>query len=255
MLNTPEFYVGILLTALVNTIIAGVALMFFVFLARRWSGLQDDMRAYGLFYLLTAAAWFWIATRYVMVGVGYEGVWILRISQITQTLLVFTGPPILYYVGRRLFEKDVVAKTLALLSFCAASVSVYFLLQPHGIGTPHIEFFSADAPINSISLRIFISEVALIAMMLLCDLVSRLYAWFQSRDKKVLYAALYSFGVLVYVAIGGIDQMKLLTGGFLVVFRTLYAAAFLFTYVVIVKRESLEESYFTIEEEGHAVAE
>ena len=255
MSNASEFYVGILLTALVNTIIAGVALMFFVFLARRWATLQDDMRAYGLFYLITAAAWFWIATRYIIVGVGYEGAWVTRISQITQTLLVFTGPPLLYYAGRRLFNKSVIAKALAFLSFGAASVSVYFLLQPWGIGVPRIEFFSADAPINALSLRIFISEVALIAIMLFFDLASRLYAWSQSKDTKVLYTALYSFGVLVYVAIGGIDQMKLLTGGFLVVFRTLYAAAFLFTYVIIVKREALEESYFTVEEESQSTAE
>jgi hypothetical protein len=248
-MGISHIYIGILFTAVVNVIIAITATTFFIFLVRRWDALEDEMRAYCIFYFLTAIAWFWIAIRYTMMGMGYAGPLIMIISKITQSFLVFTGPPLLYYVGYRIFHKRTGACILSLVAFLFSSVSAYLLWQPQGIGLPHIEFFSADAPINKTSLLIFVSEVVFIAILLSYDLMSRLYRWTKSRSTKALYTALYSSGVLVYVAIGGIDQIKLFTGGFLVAFRVLYAAAFLFTYIIIVKRESLEDDYL-IEEEA-----
>ncbi len=244
MIEGSQIHIGILFTAMVSMIIASAATIFFVFLMRRWRTLEAEMRAYAIFYLLTATAWSWITLRYILIGNGYDGVWIIRISQITQSLLVSTGAPLLYYVGRRIFHDPLVAKILSLVASGAAVTSIYLLFQEGGVLRPRIEFFSADGPINKISLLIFVSIVATIACLLAYDIGSRLYAWSKNRNIRTLYTALYSSGVLVYVAIGGLDQIKILTGGFLVVFRALYAASFLFTYIVIVKRESLEEDYF-----------
>src|SRR3989338_7502135 len=96
--------IGIVFHAMTTAIIAVIASAFVVFLVRRWRTLDHVRRAYAGFWIVTMLVWSAITVRYFMIGMGYWGGEISAVDRFIQSMVFFTGPPLYYYAGLRLFR-------------------------------------------------------------------------------------------------------------------------------------------------------
>ena len=244
---TTTIQTGLLFHALVAVLIAMVAAVFVVFLSRRWKSLDRARHAYTGFWVVTALVWSAIAARYFMIGMGYWGGEISFLDIFIQSAVFVTGPPLFYYAGLRVLQHRWAAVALALVSCVFTAMGIYFILQPEGIVRVAVTGFSAETNLNPVSYSIFISNIAILVILMVYDLLSRLRQWFAQRNDALFYDALYSAALLVYVGLGGIDNSKIFLEWELVILRICYIAAFLFAYRVIVEHE-LAQEHFLIED-------
>ena len=242
--------VGIVFNALVSGIVALISLAFSFFLFARWRKLDTSLRAYTWFWVMTMFVWMFSAARYIYIGTGffdpysaYDGSLVHIGDVIIQGSVFFTGPPLFYYVAMRVFGEENIASAASITSFILGVGAFWFIVQPQGLSKPMFTYFSADASINTVSLVIFGTQIAILFLMLLYDSISKLRLWRATSDKNLLFYALYSVSLLVYVVLGGIDQSKMILDWPLIVFRTLYGGAFLMAYLTIIQHEAHQEEF------------
>lgn len=237
--------IGIVFNALACGIVASVALVLVIFLQRRWIHLDLTMRAFAWFWLFTSLLWIFVSIRYIFVGFGHTSAWIGYLDINAQAAIFFTGPALFYYVIMRVFKNERTANILSSFSFILALISLWFVLEPSGLPVRDVTDFSADSTINSTSFAIFSVQIGALLFLLLYHISSSRRRWWQNQDPSLLYEALYSFSILIYLIIGSIDESKIITGWPLVAFRLLYSGAFMFAYLVIRQDEEAQRNYFT----------
>jgi hypothetical protein len=240
-------HIGILFHSFVVFIVACVAAAFSVFLFRRWRRLDEAMRAYGWFWVFTFFVWSGIALRYFMIGVGKWDISINANEIFIQSAVFFTGPPLFYYAGLRVFKNQFVAGVLGTLSLVLGFNALVFLMQPGGLLRLEITDFSADTLLNPMSQIIFSSQIVVLVLLYIYDIGARLLLWYRGGDSSSFYNSFHSLVLILYVVLGGIDNSHIIMDWPLVVFRLLYAAAFLFGYIVINKEDAAKEKYLVCE--------
>jgi uncharacterized membrane protein YhaH (DUF805 family) len=87
----------------------------------------------------------------------------------------------------------------------------------------------------------------LILFFLLVDIGVTVRRWRHDRYPGASYEVLYSAAIVVYLALGSIDESKVLVDWPLVVFRMLYAGAFLAVYLTMAQEEASRTSYLATE--------
>jgi len=242
------FSIGILFNALVSSIVAGSAMALAVFLFKRYGRLNIIMRSYAWFWFFTVLVWITLSVRYALIGFGLASHWINYFDIALQIAVFGGGAPLVFYVGLRVFEDKKAAGILAIASIFSIVAAIWLILQPGGLVVQETTFFTSESIINTGSLIIFNVEGAIILFFLTYDTAMRLRRWHADHNEaKIFYEALYSLAIMIYLFLGIIEQSGLVTDWILVVFRILYAAAFLFVYVVITQYEAAGEIYLTEE--------
>lgn len=240
--------VGIIFNALVSFIVGAISFAFVFFLFRRWERSDIVMRTSAWFWLMTMLLWIFSAIRYALIGFGYFSTYyysaVYWYDMVIQAAIFFTGPPLFYYIGLRVFHRLHIAQWLSWASFFLAVFAMFFVLRPNGISEPDITYFSADSRVNMISLTMFAAEVAVGIGLLIYDLFIRMRLWFVDRSVTTLYDAMYSGPLLVYLILGALDQSKIFIDWPTIVYRLLYSTAFLMTYIMIIQQDALREEYF-----------
>ncbi|HEY4497413.1 MAG TPA: hypothetical protein VJC20_01500 [Candidatus Paceibacterota bacterium] len=242
-----EIKIGILFHSMTTAIIAVISLAFVVFLIRRWRALDDVRRAYTGFWIVTMLVWSAITARYFMIGMGYWGGDINAVDRFIQSMVFFTGPPLYYYVGLRLFSDKRAAIALATASLIFSIIGMRFVLREDGLVRVAITNFSTETNLNPTSYQIFLSNIVMLVVLIAYDFFLRIRQWIARRDIVFLYDALYSAALLVYVGLGGIDNSKIFLEWGLVILRIFYSAAFVFAYSVIIGHTFAQDN-FLIEE-------
>lgn len=245
-------HIGILFHGFVVLIVALIALAFLFFLFRRWSRLDEAMHAYGWFWMFTFLVWVGISIRYFMIGGGWWDFSINANEVFVQTAVFFTGPPLFYYAGLRVFKNQFVAGVLGSFSLIMGFNAIVFVMQPGGLVRSDATNFTADTILNHTSQILFSFQIFILVLLFLYDIVSRLIAWRRAREATLFYNALYSLVLVIYVALGGIDNSHIIVGWPLVIFRLLYAGTFLFGYILITKEDAAGENYLIPDEGPHA---
>jgi len=242
--------VGIMFNAFVSGIVASIAFAFGIFLFRRWKKLDDSMRAYAWFWIMTMIVWASSSVRYLIVGLGffnpgdaYYGSSIHYFDILLQGSIFFTGPPLFYYAGSRIFKNYRVAQALSALSFIIGIAALRFLIGENGITAPQFTYFSADSSITRYLFMVFTAQAAVILLMLLYDTANNLRLWWTTGGIRFRFFALYSLIIVIYTVLGSIDQSKIVIDWPLVLFRLLYSAAFLMAYITVTEHEASEEEY------------
>jgi hypothetical protein len=155
------------------------------------------------------------------------------------------GPALFYFVSVRTLQlKSYFSFIFAVPSLCLTLWSFVLLWGGSGVTTPHITYFSADSVVSKQLFYIFGVQIAILLPLLCYDVFLHYRMW--RRDKALIekYRVFHATALIVYLALGTIDQSKIVVGWPLVVFRMFYSAAFLFVYIVISRYESDKESYF-----------
>ncbi len=242
--------IGILFNALVAATVSATALALTYFLWRRRARLDSAMHAYTWFWWFTVLVWAGSAFRYTLISMGYFGMGVKYLDATIQTAVFFTGPSLFYYVSLRVFGSERVAKITSGLSVLLGIVALYFVLRPDGIPIRDVTYFSAEGTINQKSFLIFSLEAGAILVLLIYDMVHRLLEWHHEQRRAALYHALYSGSVVLYIMIGSIDESKVITDWPLIIFRMLYAGAFLLVYLFITLDEASQETYLLTRDWG-----
>ncbi len=242
--------IGILFNALVCATVAASALALTIFLFRKRASLDSAMHAYAWFWWFTVLVWVCSSIRYLIVSFGYAGTWIQYLDIIIQSTVFFTGPPLLYYAIARVFRNAKLSNIAAVGSVVLGLVAMWFILQPHGMPVLDVTYFSAEATANATSFFIFALEAGSILLLLLVDVTRRFNNWRRERSRASIYQALYSLSVVVYLIIGSIDESKIITDWPIIVFRMLYAGAFLLAYLIITQDEASQEEYLVTRDWG-----
>ncbi len=246
--------IGILFHSCVVFLVACVAAAFAAFLFYRWRRLDEAMRAYAWFWVFTFLVWIGITIRYFMIGMGWWDSNINPNEFFVQSAVFFTGPPLFYYAGLRVFKDQFIAGVLGAVSLILGFNALVFLMQPGGLLRLEIANFSADTVLNPTSQAIFSVQIIVLVLLFLYDIGFRLYAWYRGGDTTLFYNALHSLVLIFYVVLGGIDNSHIIQDWPLVVFRLVYAAAFLFAYIVI-NREDVSKEEYLIHEDSTAHVE
>jgi len=241
--------IGILVNAFISATVAGAAFALTYALFRRRRQQTPTTEAYTWFWWFTALVWSFSALRYIAVSFGYVGVWVGYSDILVQASVFLGGPPLFYYLLTRVFANRRLAAFGSLLSLIASLVALGFALRQGGIPLDDVTPFSAEATINVRSFTIFGAEIALIVPIAIFDIVHRLRNWIKKRNQTVLYDALQTVPLLLYVLLGTIDESKVITSWPLVVFRILYVAGFLFVYIIITQEEAEQTDYFVTKSE------
>ncbi|OGL60604.1 hypothetical protein A3H10_00685 [Candidatus Uhrbacteria bacterium RIFCSPLOWO2_12_FULL_46_10] len=209
------------------------------------------MKSYSWFWFFTAIAWILISIKYSLIGFGYLGSWLHYVDLLLQSAIFSSGLPLIYYVGLKFFDDKRLADILGLATIMPIVVAIWLIIQPGGLVLRDLTFFSAKSFLNSGSLIIFNVEVAIIIAILIYDIATWLYRWRQSRDQNALIESLYSIAIITYLVLGSIEQSGLIKNWTVIIFRIMYAAAFLFVYLLITQREIANENYLI--EEGNTI--
>lgn len=237
-------HIGILFNLFVCTVIAVIALSFFIFLARKWNTLPLVLKGYAWFWFCTMLVWAGVATRYILVTFEPHSNLFLPNEIFIKSAIFISGTPLFFYVGLRVFHSKLFSSLLTFLSFLSSLVAIYLVFLPQGISDPIITNYSADTLLNKNSLLIFQINIVIIFLLLLFHVIKKFYFWFRYKTSKDLYRGLYSISLLVYVSLGAIDQLKLFVDWELIIFRIFYAAAFLMAYLITVQDNESKEEYF-----------
>ncbi|MEK9175205.1 MAG: hypothetical protein AAB795_01280, partial [Patescibacteria group bacterium] len=222
--------IGLLFTSFVELIVVVSALALVIFFLRRWASLDNAMKAYVIFWLFTCFVWTTSMIRYVLVSFGYENSILEHQLSIVTQIFVFLGGPILFYfVGIRTLQlKSYATCMFAVPSLLLTIWSFALLLNPLGVTTPQINYFSADAVISRKLFYIFGAQILILLSLLAYDVILHFRIWYQNKILIEKYRALNSMALIVYLLLGTIDQSKIFIGWPLGVFRVLYSTSFLF---------------------------
>lgn len=252
-MESPTVSIGIIFNAFVSGIVAAAAIALVFFLFKRYQKLNPVMRAYAWFWFFTALVWIPISIRYLFIGFGSISE-LTRYLDILLQIAVFSGGlPLIYYIGLRVFSDKWLARLLALASIFPVAVAIWLIVQPGGLIAQETTFFSSETILNTGSLTIFNVEGGLLLILLLYDIGVRINQWSKVHVQQTLYEAMYPLAIVIYLGLGSLEQSGLATDWILVVFRILYAATFLFVYLLITQHEAASESYF-LEETNVAAA-
>lgn len=235
--------IGILFNAFVGATVTVSALALMILLIIKRRTLNTTMQAYAWFWWFTAIVWLPSVLRYLAIGFGVYGSWITELDQVVQAAVFLSGPPLFYYLIRRLSGSDRYALWASLVSFLLALVAIFFVLQPNGVVIVDVSAFSADARVNDISFAIFAGEIFVGIILLFIDLWQHFKRYRLARDNKIFLEGSYSIALLVYVLLGTIDESKIITDWPLVVFRMLYAASLLVVFVLLLQQAGREETF------------
>lgn len=235
--------VGILLNAVVSAIVAIAAMALTIFIFRRRKRFDVAMQAYSLFWLFTAFTWISISIRYILIILEAPASTVLLFDVFMQIGIFFSGPPLIFYVSYRLFNKQKLSSFLGIVSTALAVAALWFTIQPDGFTAAPRTFFAAENQVNMQSFAIFGIEAGIILLLLIYDVILRLGHWRWRHSKTALYEALYSLGVILYLLFGSLDQGGIIGDWVIVVFRILYAAIFLYVYLIMIQHEATEEVY------------
>lgn len=242
--------IGILFNALACTIVSGVALALVLFLHQRWHRLSPELQAYTWFWWFTVLVWLVSSIHYLLAGFGYVGHWLHQTDIIVQAAVFFTGPPLTAYVTLRIWNRPRVTMFCSLLSVVFGIAALGLVLQPGGLPLRDVTYFSADAAVNTTSFIIFSIEAGTLLALVLYDIVATLYRWQQTRNKATLYEVLFSVAIVIYLVLGSIDESKIIVDWPSVVFRLLYAGAFLMAYLTIIQQEATSQSFLESDDQS-----
>ncbi|OGL87145.1 hypothetical protein A3I40_02915 [Candidatus Uhrbacteria bacterium RIFCSPLOWO2_02_FULL_48_12] len=251
-MESSTFSIGIIFNAFVSGIVAAAAIALVFFLFKRYRKLHSTMRAYAWFWFFTALVWIPLSIRYLFIGFGSTGQWPHYFDILLQFAVFLGGLPLIYYIGLRVFNDQWLAGAMGLASILPIATALWLILQPGGLIAQEITFFSAETIINTGSLIIFNVEGGLLLALLIYDIIIHLNQWRKSHIRQTFYRALYSLAIVIYLALGILEQSGLVNDWTLVVFRILYAATFLFVYLLITQHEAADETYF--QEEANIAA-
>lgn len=247
-LDPKQIHTGLLFSGVVTAIVASSAIAFSVFLLRRWRRLDPAMRAYALIYVATSLVWFHKTLRYLMLTFSFSNTDLMRLNEVlSESFVYLTGLPLYYYLGIRVFHSRRVSRIATAFMTLIAVVSVAFLLLPNGFSTGEVTYFTADPRLNPYSFTLFGIFAGLSLLFLIYDFSHRIPKQIKTPP-PLSYNSFYSMALIIYVGLGIIDQSKIIIGWPLVVFRMLYAAAFLFAYLVMVQDEAKHEQYLLPQE-------
>ncbi|MFA5954798.1 MAG: hypothetical protein WC817_04675 [Patescibacteria group bacterium] len=235
--------IGILVNAFICATVAGTAFALTLALFLRREQQNPATEAYAWFWWFTALVWSFSAIRYVAVSFGYTGVWVEHTDVLVQASVFLGGPALFYYLLTRVFGSAKIAYIGSSCSLVAGLIALGLALQQGGVPLGDVTHFSAESTINAKSFAIFGAEIAFIIPLAIFDLIHRLRAWGKQKRSVLLYDALHTAPLLLYVLLGAIDESKIITSWPLVIFRILYVAGFLFVYIVITQEEVLKEDY------------
>ena len=144
------------------------------------------------------------------------------------------------------------ADILATASLALGLLSLWYIFGANGLPVRDVTDFSADSTVNSVSFAIFSVQISILMFLLVYNIISSWIHWREHRHQPILYEALYSLAILIYVILGSIDESKIITGWPLIAFRLLYSGAFLFAYLVIKQDEEARQTYFEDEQPNPA---
>ncbi|MFA7286606.1 MAG: hypothetical protein WC052_03035 [Patescibacteria group bacterium] len=229
--------IGIVFHGFVTAVIAAVAFVLVYELLKREN---DRYRSYSFFWLATGFLWLQNAIRNFGFGIFAEDFPRYESSVLSQATVFLSGVPLFYYVGIKVFRSKVVARLLAGQAAIAGIIGTYFLFQPSGIFFAPISFFTAEAVANVVSSMIFRVEIAVVALLLLTNIIRH------RHDKQAdghNHEIWYDLAILLYVALGGIDLAKIVDDWALVIFRLLYCAAFLLVFILVRHDQENDDTY------------
>lgn len=247
-MESSTFSIGIIFNAFVSSIVAAAAVALVFFLFKRYKTLPTIMRAYAWFWFLTALVWIPLSIRYLFIGFGSTDEWPHYFDIFLQIAVFLGGLPLIYYIGLRVFRDKWLASALGLGSILPIATAIWLIFQPGGLITQEATFFSAETIINTGSLIIFNVEGGLLLLLLGYDIILHIIQWFKNHIQQTFYEAMYPLAIIIYLSLGSLEQSGLVTDWILVVFRILYAATFLFVYLLVVQTESSGERYLLEEQ-------
>jgi len=233
--------IGILFNSFVTAIVSLTALALTLFLWQRRHELDESMQAYTWFWFSTMLVWGNTSLRYFWVSQGIVGGYIHVFDVVVQAGVFASGPTLFYYLGLRVLNNRRLSIISAWISVGLGALAIWLAALPNGNPVRDISYFSADSTVNPASFMIFSAQAAIIFVLLVYDIARRWHDWRRHGIQKQLYQAAYSFGVVIYLGLGSIDESKMLTDWPLVVFRMLYAGGFLLVYLVITLDEKSRE--------------
>jgi hypothetical protein len=244
---------GIILNDFICAVIALASAAFCIFLLRRWSKLNALMKTYTYFWMAAFLTWVGITIRYFMYLVGVEEeAWYWANERFLQIAIYGSGIPLLIYLALLLFKKRWIIWLFAAEGVIGFIAAVWFLFLPTGYGPAELTDFTVDPLVNSSSILIFDILAGTVLVLLLTHIGKSLYQKFFVDHQPLPFTVWYSLSLLVYVGIGSIDQIKVITGWPIVAFRVLYAAAFLFAYLITVSDEERSEEYLQVSRSNQA---
>ena len=236
--------IGIIFNALSCGFVAAVALALVFYLLKRWPQLDLTMKAFAWFWWFTFLIWMFTATRYLLISMGHTGPWVGYLDIYGQAAVFFSGPGLFYYIILRVFKNKLMADILATASLALGLLSLWYIFGANGLPVRDVTDFSADSTVNSVSFAIFSVQISILMFLLVYNIISRWIHWREHRHQPILYEALYSLAILIYVILGSIDESKIITGWPLIAFRLFYGGAFMFAYLIMTQSEEMKQNFF-----------
>jgi len=233
----PTVAIGIVFHGFVTAVVAFVAFILVYELLKRKN---DQYRSYSFFWLATGFLWLQNAVRNFGFGIFAENFPRYESSVLSQATVFISGVPLFYYVGIKVFRSRVVARLLAGQATLAGVVGIYFLFQPNGVHFEPISFFTVEAVANVVSSMIFRVEIAIVALVLLGNIIRHRHNKNADGHNHEIW---YDLAILLYVALGGIDLTKIVDDWALVIFRLLYCAAFLLVFLLVQHDQENDDTY------------
>ena len=205
------------------------------------------LRAYAFFWMITIFPWVGIAARYFMFvgGVNNYDLYLLN-ERLLQLFIFASGIPLFAFLSLLLFKSGRAFLLMLAVSLAGFFTAAWIMWQPDGFAPGPLTDFTVDPTLNFNALLVFGLLAGTAFVLLLFHSVSNIYKRLFDPAAKISYTAWYSLALVVYVGLGSIDKIKAVTGWPIVAFRVLYAAAFLFAYLITVIDEARQDEYLVL---------
>lgn len=232
---------GMVFTSFVSYLVFASALLAGVSTLRNRDKKDDAVFSYSAFLLMTAVAWFFVASSLFAMWLGKEGLG--KLFFLTNQILIFcSGVPLSFYLILKTWGKGKVLRAVVAFYVAGAFLCAFLSIFLGVVEGESTYFVSKFQPNQSVFL-VFIILVTPLLIVALMESVRKVTLWAKSRESAHLHDFSFAFIIIVYLFLGVLDESGFIVDWPLVFFRLLFVAVFFLAYLVDSFRSLKKEKF------------
>jgi hypothetical protein len=234
---------GMIFTSIVAFITCLATLATGLFFRRNKKSGDKLLSAYSFFWLNISLVWFFVALRHFFGWLGFPN--LDRLSFIIVMIFIFfSGIPVSYYLGLKIFKKLSVARFFSGVLSAGVFLGLVTILAD-GVVEGEVSYFATKFRPAESTFTIFVFFIIPLMMVSFFDSLLRLWRWIKKREK--FHELVYSLALFLYFLLGVFDVRGLIVDWKLVIFRLVFSLISLSVLLAFYFQTSRWEDYI---EEG-----
>lgn len=229
-------YIGRLLNTIVVLVVmlSAFSLSYSVLRIRKT---PEKIQYFGYFWLATA--FLWLSSTLRNACASFDVLWLDQFFFFwTQIFLFLSGVFLAPYLIEKIFKNQPYSRATMYIYSVLAAVSIGVVLR-FGVRLDHADSYSTEYALSPYAQNLFLLVIAPLLLLTLLDSFVHIAKYLRNKDP--LYEIMAPLSILSYLLIGLFDEIGVIGGWGLIIFRIVFVGAFLMAYTAVLQETSAQE--------------